>query len=578
MKKHIYIWILGVVLMASSCTDFLEKYPLDQMTNDNFWTTEANVEMYAWDFYPNSFPTYGSGWTWGRFFTGQSLNDDFAPSSPAQFTQNEPSTDGNWDYDYIRRANLMLSKIDEVGMETEAANHWKGVARFFRGLEHYELVKRFGDVPWQGVVSDPENKDYLYKPRDARTLVMDSVLADFEFAANNVRAVGGNQGVEVDRYVVLAIMSRTMLFEGTWQRYHGGDAAYATKFLNAAKDAAKQVIDSGIYSLGGSYREEFNSLDLAANQGIILYRTYATGLLTHVAHTYNDVEAQTGPSKNLIDGYLCADGLPIGLSAVYEGDKNIVNTIASRDGRLAETFVTDETALRLKGETTVNTTTGYSTHKFKNEAISGTNEGQSNLNPTDGPTIRYAEVLINYAEASAELGTLTQSDLDLTINKLRDREAVALPHLQVVGGNPAVGGVVYDDPARDLTVSSLLWEIRRERRNELVFEGFRLDDLRRWKKLEYTDTEDNSTINRGAWIVASEHPDMVDVVIENESTVDGEVYGYIRPSTAIQSQRRFDPSTDSKVYLYPIPLAEITLYDDNGYVLTQNDGWRSGLE
>ncbi|MDQ3278801.1 MAG: RagB/SusD family nutrient uptake outer membrane protein, partial [Bacteroidota bacterium] len=212
-------------------------------------------------------------------------------------------------------------------------------------------------------------------------------------------------------------------------------------------------------------------------------------------------------------------------------------------------------------------TSGYAVHKFFNESLKNLTEGSSSLNRTDAPVIRFGEVLLNYAEAVAELGTLTQADLDKTINKLRKRPGINMPNLQVIGGQPAVNGTVYDDPERDRTVPSLIWEIRRERRTELMFEGFRLDDLKRWKKLEYTDTQANSDINRGAWIKRSDWPALhADVRIEG-----GAAEGYIIPATSAASARLFN---DPKYYLEPLPLDQINLYKTQGVTLTQNPGWQ----
>src|SRR5690606_28209668 len=185
------------------------------------------------------------------------------------------------------------------------------------------------------------------------------------------------------------------------------------------------------------------------------------------------------------------------------------------------------------------------------------------LNITDAPIIRYGEVLMNYVEAAAELGLLTQNDLDKTINVLRNRNGVGLPRLEVAGGRPAVNGTPYDDPARDPSVPSLLWEIRRERRAELIFEGHRLNDLRRWKKLEYADTERNPTNNRGAYIVKSAYSEEQ----LNGITIDGEKEGYIIPSASIKR------TVDEKLYLDPIPLDQISWYERNGVELKQNPGW-----
>jgi hypothetical protein len=335
-----------------------------------------------------------------------------------------------------------------------------------------------------------------------------------------------------------------------------------------AKWAANEIIESGAYSLG-NYREVFNSLNLAGNPEVILFRQYEVGLLTHALNSYNNLEPQTGVSKDAIDAYLAIDGLPVSLSPAYEGDRSIEDVMANRDPRLYETVVPDE--LRLNGIAVNFSTSGFATHKFLNEEIKDLPEGSSSLNPTDSPVMRYGEVLMNYAEAVAELATaggpaMTQEDLDRSINVLRSRPGIDMPDMQIIGDQPAVNGQVYIDSNRDASVPALIWEIRRERRIELMMEGFRLDDLKRWKKLEYTDTEENTAINLGAWIKRSDYPELQSSV----TLTDGKE-GYIIPSTSAASMRRF---TDPKVYLEPIPLDQIALYKENGVDLVQNPGWQ----
>ena len=570
MKFRIVIIISLLAFYLTGCQeDFLEKPPIDRLTDETFWTSEANVRTFAWGFYPAYFSGYGSGYAWGKFFSGQSLNDDFSPTNPTQFRVNVPSdaTSSYWTFAWVRKANIYLERIQTVPMEDEAIAHWSGVARFFRALEYYDLVKQFGDVPWFGEELSDVDFEQMYKPRDSRDYVMDRVMEDFQFAAANVRADDGTKGLTVNKATVLAFMSRAMLFEGTWQKYHENNNEKAQTYFEAARWAANEVIESGEFSLG-NYREVFNSLNLAGNPEVILYRHYEVGLLTHALNSYNNMEPQTGVSKDAIESYLASDGLPISLSPVYEGDKGIDQVMANRDPRLYETIVPTE--LRLNGIAVNYSTTGYATHKFLNEEIKDQPEGSSSLNPTDSPVMRYGEVLMNYIEAVVELATVggpavSQDDLDKSINVLRDRPGVNLPHLELVGGQPAVNGAVYDDPVRDPTVSPLIWEVRRERRIELMMEGFRLDDLKRWKKLEYTDTEENVEINRGAWIRKSDYPELQTSVVLSEGDE-----GYIIPSTAAASMRRF---TDPKVYLDPLPLDQIALYKENGAELPQNPGW-----
>ncbi|MBF9251956.1 RagB/SusD family nutrient uptake outer membrane protein [Pontibacter sp. 172403-2] len=567
MKTKI-IAILFFSLALSACEkDFLDTPPIDKLTDETYWTSEENVRTFSYGFYPAYFTGYGSGYAWGNYFSGQALNDNFAPSNPAQFTQNVPTSGGGWSFAWVRKANIFLDRVQDVPMSDEAKAHWTGIGRFFRGMEYSDLVSTFGDVPWYDTELTEADMEQLYKPRDPRTLVMDNVLADFKYAAENVREQDGAKGLTVNRDVVLAFMSRVFLFEGTWQKYHEGNMAKAAEYLEASKWAAEQLISSGKYSLG-DYREVFSSLNLAGNPEVILYREYEPGILTHALNSYNNKEPQSGPSKDAIEAYLASDGLPIAVSPLYQGDHGIENVMANRDPRITETFVSDE--LRLNGIASNYSSSGYATHKFLNEAIANTPEGSSNLNPTDAPVIRYGEVLMNYAEAAAELGTiggpaLTNADLDKSINVLRTRPGINMPALQVVGDQPAVGGVVYDDPARDQAILPVIWEIRRERRVELMMEGLRLDDLRRWKELDNTDVEENPDINRGAWIKKADYPGLNASVELTDGTE-----GYIIPATKAESLRRF---VDPKVYLEPLPLDQIQLYKDNGAELVQNPGW-----
>ncbi len=564
----ILLIFLGLMAIVGCEDDFLDVPPQDLLVDETYWSSEANVKTFAYGFYTGYFKGYGSGYSWGNYFSGQSLNDDFSPTNPPRFTIQVPTSGGGWSFGWVRKANIFIDRVQTVPMEQEAIDHWTGIGRFFRAMEYHDLVASFGDVPYYDQELSEDDTEQLYKTRDDRTFVMDKVLEDLQFAAENVRTSVDNDGLEVNKDVVLAFMSRIMLYEGTWQKYHENNTAKALEYLEAAKWASEQVMNSGKYTLG-NYREVFNSLSLASNPEVILYREYEEGQLTHALNSYNNKEPQTGISRNAIEAYLADDGLPISLSPRYLGDQGIEKVMANRDGRIYETFVSTE--LRINGVASNHSTTGIATHKFLNESIKDDPIGSSNLNPTDAPIIRYGEVLLNNIEATAEIAALggsevSQVDLDMTINIIRDRIGVELPHLQVLGGYPAIDGVVYEDPNRDQDIPSLLWEIRRERRVELIMEGFRLNDLKRWKKLEYVDMAVNPDINQGAWISKSDYPDseLADITLTN-----GEE-GYIIPASAAASLRVFD---NERVYLSPIPLDQITLYHDQGVTLEQNPGW-----
>lgn len=582
MKTTKLYLMLFLALGIIGCEkDFLDVPPTNQFEDPGYWTSEENVETFAYGFYPAYFVGYGSGYTWGEYFSGEVLNDDFAPSAPAQFTRVAPASGGGWDFAWVRKANIFIDRLQLADMDEEANAHWTGIGRFFRALEYHDLVNRFGDVPWYGEEIAENDIENLYRPRDSRGFVMDKVLEDFRYAAENVREEVKNEGQMVDRNVVLAFMSRIFLFEGTWQKYNNGDTERAAEYLEAAKWAANEVIKSGEFSLG-DYRSVFNSLDLSGDPEVILYREYQEGVLTHALNSYNNKEPQTGPSKDALDAYLAEDGLPVELSPLYEGDHGVDELFANRDGRMSETFVPYE--LRVNQTDARYSTSGVAVHKFLNEEIADDPIGSSNLNPTDAPIIRYGEVLINYAEAAAELATLggpalTQEDLDKSINVLRARPEVELPPLQLSGDMPAVNGQTYDDPDRDPSVPAIIWEIRRERRVELMMEGFRNDDLRRWGKYHYVDTIENYPINMGAWIdkevLQAQNPD-ADLSAIHLADAEGNrlpataTQGYIVPASSPEVQRTFE---DPRVYLRPLPLDQIKLYADQGVDLEQNPGW-----
>lgn len=574
-KKIIYLFVLATLAVSGCNKDFLTRYPLDQFTDDTYWTNENNIRTFSYGFYPNFFPGYGAAWTWGVYFSapGGKLDDDWANTTPPKFSDIVPTSGGGWDFSWVRKANIFIDRVSKAPLTDEAKNHWLGVARFFRAMAYSDLVNSFGDVPWFEEVPLENDNETLYKPRESRVSVMEKVMADFQFAAENVRVNDGNAGLVVNRWVVLSFMAKTALFEGTWEKYHNIPGGKPEFFLQIAKTSAGEVINNGPFSLASDYRGMFNSLDLAGNPEMIMYRRYAEGVLTHALVSYVNREGQTGPSKDFIDTYLMKDGLPISLSPNYQGDKGIENVFANRDPRMSETFNPNE--LRPNGSYNMNgdlmgvSTSGYATWKFLNESVKDGAGGLSNTNYTHAPVMRLGEVMMIYAEAAAELGNISQADLDMSINRLRARPGINVEPLQVIGGEPAVNGTVYDDPERDPTVPSLIWEIRRERRVELAMEGVRRDDLRRWKKYEYVDHTVKPDINRGAWLVASEWEKPNGESWLKDVTLEFGDEGYIIPAPP-STLRTFN---DDKFYLNPLPVNQITLYEDMGYELKQNPGW-----
>ncbi len=557
MKKYTK-FILAVVVCGGifSCSeDFLNRGSKVVFDDGNFWTSESNVKSYCWEFY-NLFTGYGTGTNGDFYFT--TFTDDQAARSMDLFPTTAPASNSHWDYTYIRKANLLLERVPQMDMlSAEAAAHYLGVARFFRAFEYANLVRHFGDVPYIGRYLDQSDVDAIYSPRTPRAAVVDSIMADLQYAAANIRPIDRSKALGdanvLSQEVVWAYISRVALYEGTYARYVTGDEARAVALLQSARDAAGKIVGSGMFSLTPVYHELYGSLDLSKNPEVLLYKSYVSGILTHSVIGYtNSSTMMSGLTKDAVDSFLCSDGLPISLSAMYEGDGSIAQTLANRDLRLVQSVEDELAYIGNPNEKGFTSSTGYIITKFNNQGL-GASEILAPNNPTDAPIFWLAEVLLNYAEASAELGVLGQSDLDATINLLRARAGVA----------PMQLASLPDDPMRDSDVSPLLWEIRRERRSELIMDGFREWDIRRWGKLEYLNPEVKPGIFMGAYLGLAE---------SGETLPDGlaiSPQGYILPYGAGVGRSVEIP----KNYLDAIPTGELTLYRLKGVEFPQNPGW-----
>lgn len=551
------ISLVAVALMlllggAVSCSDFLDRGSKTVFTDDNFWTSENNVKSYCWEFY-NLFLGYGTGTNGDFYFT--TFTDDQAASNMNLFPTTAPASNSHWDYTYIRKANLLLERVPQIdAMSSEAKNHYLGVARFFRAFEYANLVRHFGDVPYINSYLDQSDVDAIYSPRISREAVVDSIITDLQFAAQNVRTIDRNKAVGdvniLSKEVVWAYLSRVALYEGTYAKYVSGNDALATELLGVAKSAAQKVIGSNQFTLTPVYRELYGSLDLSKNPEVLLYKSYVSGILTHSVIGYtNSSTMMSGLTRDAVNSFLCADGLPISLSPMYAGDENIGSLLENRDLRLVQSVGDELAYIGNPNDKGFTSSTGYLITKFNNPNLAASEILAPN-NPTDAPIFWLAEVLLNYAEAAAELGNITQTDLDNTINLLRSRAGVA----------PLTLAAVPDDPVRDADVSPLLWEIRRERRCELIMDGFREWDIRRWGKLEYLNPLVKPQIFEGAKVILSEG-------LTSAPTLSAD--GYILPY-GIGAERSVQVP---KNYLDAIPTGQITLYELKGVEFPQNPGW-----
>lgn len=618
MKSKIFITTIVGALLFSGCSDVLDRPSMTTAEDDAYWTSEEKVRLYANDFYTYFFVGYGVQYSELDYTPNSNymFNDDAViKSTQIQFSRSVPTSKGStseslmwesqftgptWNFAWIRKANIMLDRINRnlTGvLSDEQMNHWQGVGRFFRALEYARLVNVFGNVPYYDF--DVKNTDIaeLYKDRTPRNEVMDHVYDDFKFAMENVRLNDGDQ--YVNRYIVASLVSRWALFEACWQKYYYNDEDRARKFFAQSIEAAELVMNSGKYDIVEDFRKLFGSTDLTTSKDVILYRKYDAGQsVTHsIASTCNmDSPTDQGPNLDLIKAFICTDGKDWQTSTVTNAkDFSLSNLIKTRDPRFEASFYDKPTP---KAKSSYLYVTKFIPRHALDYIALGTSpaaEFKGDKNVTGYPVLRYAEVLLNWIEAKAEYATLggpavVQGDIDKSINKIRNRpiaaEAQALGVTKVAAMDLAN---LNADPKRDSDVSQLIWEIRRERRMEFAFEASRIIDLRRWKKLQYMDTDANPDLLTGTWVnfpteVASElkAENNGKIRVLNASgkfvTYNGsnaaQMVGYYYP-TENQGRLPFLNIPNVNPYLSPVGVNQITDYANKGYKLTQTEGWPS---
>ncbi len=609
MKKYIVILVSVVTIGLAGCSDFLDRPSLTTMNDGNYWTSENNLRLFANGFYTNYFVGYNSSFTEDyASLRGYYFSDDLASAGKQSgFETQAPASrvstseaavwlltyaGPTWNFAWVRKSNLFLERIEAmkgVNITTAVYQHWSAVARFFRGFEYSRLVSVFGNVPYYDKVIGDSEMDLLYKDRDDRAVVMDKVYDDFVYVLDNMRLTDGDVQY-LNKYIAAGFISRLMLFEGTWQKYQLNNTEKAKKYLDLAVRAANVVMASGRYSFTSDFRSLFGSENLSSNKEVILYRTYdaAIGVLHSVASYSNLYEAQSnGPNLKLAKAFICNDGKPYKLSTVANADKlDIKNMVATRDPRFEATFwdaPKKESGTLLYACKFIDRV-GVTYYPGPYPAIYG-----SSTNSNDAPVMRLAEVVLNWIEAKAELATMggaavTQADIDASINAIRSRPLDAKAISKGIKKTAALSlATLANDPERDSDVPALIWEIRRERRMEFVFETSRLLDIKRWKKINYMANTDPDNL-LGLWCnFQTEYPEWLvaakvgklkvkkedGTIVTYTGTNGVDMVGYYIPENV--SNR--DAFTD-KVYLAPIGNTQISEYLGKGYTLTQTTGWQ----
>lgn len=568
--NKIYIIILFFAAILYGCEkSFLDKLPLDSISSNDYWKTTKDLELYLNQYY-TSFTSYPSRGT--IFWNDDNSDNEISMVYSQQLTgmQTIPASGGSWSFSNIRSINYFLTNYSTVKDSWENTRHYVGEAYFFKAFYYFSLLRTYGDVPW---LTKPLNTDdpELYGVRTPRNAVADSIIANLDKAIAFMKPKPSAPVSRLNSDIALLLKSRVCLYEGTWEKYHTSSAfgvnnSNGQKYITLAAQASKALIDRGNYSIyntgkaNSDYGLLFKQVNLDNNPEIMLYKKYSIALdLYHYSQELLVWPYERGITKWMVDSYLCKDGLPISLSPLYKGDSGLKNVVANRDSRLSQCIWIPGDAIKIVGKDTLTKfslpyidksgnsrdITGYMLKKGADPTIASS----TSKCEIGAPSFRYAEALLNYAEAQAELGALTQSDIDLTINKLRSRAGVA----------PLILASIATDPNWDFpTLSPVINEVRRERRIELAFEGFRFNDLMRWKANQLFSNKRP----KGAKFIQSDFPGLV---IGSNIFVD--TNGYIDPyQKLIPNGYGFIPGRN---YLNPIPTIELTLNKN----LVQNPGW-----
>ena len=584
--KYRYLSIMAGMLLGLTACDVTNTVPEDAITDLNYWTKVADLKQFA-----NSFYTTLSGpsqWL-------DNTSDNAVTNAPNDWLFNNatvPGSGGEWatsNWTNIRNLNYFLGRYQTVTGDAAEINQYVGEIRFFRAHEYFNKVKSFGDVPWIDKDLTTADTELLMKARDPRNFVIEKIIEDLDFAAQNLKKPTELEKGRLHKYAALQLLSRVALYEGTWMKYRniGG----WEKYLQKAVEATSIIMNEGNYVIvkGNAphtfegyplyYRQQFIQEDLSTNAECVLPKIYLKDILMHgLSRSVN--ETGWGISKDFMEDFLCIDGKSIALSDLYQGDATFSLEMQNRDPRLRNMVDNPKLPYFLDGTTPISypvtsiavnqCPTGYMASKFRDPVPA---QNEANQTTYDWYVFRYAEVLLNNAEAKAELGTITLQDLDKTINQLRAR--LDEPDNFVMGRltmNPPVDplATVNGGPRYGYTISSLLYEIRRERRIELAFEGFRWDDIVRWKAgklIENPKTMLGLTVNQEVEAYYTLHNG------GSNPFTGRSLYQFTdwdgNTKHLLKVYENMSRAWDDRLYQKPLPTDQLQLNDN----LTQNPGW-----
>lgn len=602
MKRIILINSLFILFMTACNDEFMDRFPETSIGVEYFFNTQDDLAMYVYGMYDftgvRNYSNDGYYTTDNAANTGNTELQTMMTGNPSSST-----ITGGWDWEKLRNINYFLENADKANVTDDIKNHYIGVARFFRARFYMDKVKRYSDVPWYDHVIQPNNEEDLMKARDPRDFVIGKIFEDFQFAAGHV--MNGQPKGAVNNWIVLSYMARAALYEATFRKYHSELelAGTANQYFDLAVEAAGNVMTNGGFSLYNTghpesdYGSLFTSDDLTDNPEVILPVIYEDNVINSGWWAFMFGNYEVSPSKDLLQAYLMNDGSFYSQQAGYE-TYSIVQEFENRDPRLKQTYA-------FPGYVLVNTDTysqgggiyiqqlqknftGY--HQIKGFVNDKDAVVQHNV---DFPVVRYAEILLIYAEAKAELGELTQADLDQSVNLIRAR--AGMPSLTMNPPVDPVQQVRYAGVENSTSQWAELLEIRRERRIELALEGYRYDDLMRWKtgtliekepvglyfpglgKFDLTGdgVEDIKLISNSESIPAADAKEKnslgITLVYYRVGAFGSDASFYLENGTSgyIIAVRERGTFVDPKYYYRPVPAPDVALNPN----LTQIFGW-----
>lgn len=601
MKKLLFpILIVLAGFAFTGCDDLLDAIPKDKLTEDTFFKSESELSAFSIVFYEN-FPSSDLYISNDDHYTQNNLSNE------EMGTRTIPSSGGGWSWGALRNINTLLEDLDHCP-DAAVRTKYEALARFFRAYFYFAKVKRFGDVPWYDTTIGSSETEKLNRPRDNREFVMQKMIEDLDFAIENLPTA--KSAYEVTKWTAMAFKSRVLLFEGTFRKYHAGDVFLQTLpqdaksykwYLSECAKVSAELIQTGGYTLhtdGGatrSYYNLFHTMDATElTDEVILARNY--NKMYGAAHDSGNTMTSGSKgcpamTKKLAVSYLMKDGSRF---TDLEGwqTMNFVQECQNRDPRLSQSIRTP--GYKRMGETVTTspdfkvTFSGYHPDKY----LATPDQDTNNASDIDLIIFRLGEVLLNYAEAKAEAGELTQADLEMSVNQLRKR--VGMPGLQMAEANanpdkfltdPAYGGYQSSVLMADANKGVIL-EIRRERAIELAQEGFRYYDLMRWKEGQVFKAPFYGMYfpSVGVYDVDGNGTDDLEIVApggtgsskaETKKKLDDEIYLSDGTSGLVWLHKNILRTwNEDKDYLFPIPTDERNLTSG---ALTQNPGWDDGL-